>query len=90
MSTEDEGEDEEFFNDREQYVPPPHQGDLGPSSSYPPRILLVAPLPQLTLGKKTLQYIWRHGSSIHPLPSDLWLFLSSCFLVLVAKKGDKD
>jgi hypothetical protein len=25
-----------FFDDREQYVPPPHQGDPGPSSSYPP------------------------------------------------------
>jgi hypothetical protein len=37
MSAEDEeGEDEEFFDDREQYVPPPHQGDPGPSSSYPP------------------------------------------------------
>jgi hypothetical protein len=92
MSTKDEeGEDEEFFDDREQYVPPPHRGDPGPSSSYPlPRILLVAILPQLTLGKKTLQQIWHRGFSIHPLPGDMWLFLSSCFLVLVAKKGEKD
>jgi hypothetical protein len=36
MTTEDEeGEDEEFFDDREQYVPPPHQRDPGPFSSYP-------------------------------------------------------
>jgi hypothetical protein len=55
-----------------------------------PRILLAAPLPQLTLGKKTLQFIWHHGSLIHPLPGDMWLFLSSCFLVLVVKKGEKD
>jgi hypothetical protein len=37
MSAEDEeGGEEEFFYDREQYVPPPHQGDPGLSSSYPP------------------------------------------------------
>jgi hypothetical protein len=92
MTTEDEeGEDEEFFDDREQYVPPPHQGvrvHLHPILL--PRILLAAPLPQLTLGKKTLQFIWHHGSLIHPLPGDMWLFLSSCFLVLVVKKGEKD
>jgi hypothetical protein len=53
------------------------------------RILLAAPLPQLTLGKKTLPSIWRRDSSIH-LPGDLWLFLFFYFLVLVAKKGEKD
>jgi hypothetical protein len=37
MSTDDEDvEEEEFFDDRDQFVPPPHQGDPGPSSSYPP------------------------------------------------------
>jgi hypothetical protein len=36
MSAEDEDAEEEFFDDRDQFVPPPHQGDLGPSSSYPP------------------------------------------------------
>jgi hypothetical protein len=37
MSAEDEeGAEEEFFDDREQFVLPPHQGDPGPSSSYPP------------------------------------------------------
>jgi hypothetical protein len=36
MSAEDEGKEEEFFDDREQYVSPPHQGDPGPSCSYPP------------------------------------------------------
>ena len=37
ISAEDEeGEEEGFFDDREQYVPPPHKGDPGPSSSYPP------------------------------------------------------
>jgi hypothetical protein len=29
-------EDEEYFDDREQLAPPPHQGDLGQSSSHPP------------------------------------------------------
>jgi hypothetical protein len=37
MSVEDEeGEEEEYFDGREQYVPPPHQGDPGQSSPYPP------------------------------------------------------
>jgi hypothetical protein len=36
MSLEDEEEDEEVFDDREQFVPPPHQGYPGQSSSYPP------------------------------------------------------
>jgi hypothetical protein len=34
-----------------------------------PRILLAAILPQLSLGKKTLQQIWRRSSSIHLLES---------------------
>jgi hypothetical protein len=89
MTTEDEeAEAEEFFDDRDQFVPPPHQGDPGPSSSYPPpRILPVALLPQLTLGRKTLQSIWRHDSLIHPLPSDLCLFLFSCFFGASCQKG---
>jgi hypothetical protein len=37
MTAEDEDEeDEEYFDDREQYALPPHQGDPGQSSSYPP------------------------------------------------------
>jgi hypothetical protein len=36
MSAEDEEEKEEYFDDCEQFAPPPHQGDLGQSSSYPP------------------------------------------------------
>jgi hypothetical protein len=52
-----------------------------------PRILLAAILPQLTLGKKTLQQIWRRGSSIHPLHGDMWLFLSSCFWCSLPKGG---
>jgi hypothetical protein len=37
MTAEDEeAKEEEFFDDRDQFVPPPHQGDPGPSSSYPP------------------------------------------------------
>jgi hypothetical protein len=36
MYDEDEDVEEEFFDDRDQFVPPPHQGDPGPSSSYPP------------------------------------------------------
>jgi hypothetical protein len=89
MSAEDEeGEEEEFFDDREQLVPPPHQGDPGPSSSYPPpRIFLSAILPQLTLGEKTMQQIWRRSSSIHPLLGDMWLFLSSCFWCSLPKRG---
>jgi hypothetical protein len=53
-----------------------------------PMILLVAILPQLTLGKKTLQQIWRRSSSIHPLPGDMWLFLSSCFWCSLPKGGE--
>jgi hypothetical protein len=64
MSAEDEDVEEEFFNDRDQFVPPPHQGDLGPSSSYPPRIHQVALLLLLTPGSKTLLLIWHLGSSI--------------------------
>jgi hypothetical protein len=30
MSVEDEDVEEEFFDDRDQFAPPPHQGDLGP------------------------------------------------------------
>jgi hypothetical protein len=41
MSAEDENvEEEEFFDDRNQFVSPPHQGDSGPSSSYPPPRIL--------------------------------------------------
>ena len=29
-------EDEEYFDDREKFAPPPHQGDPGQSSSHPP------------------------------------------------------
>jgi hypothetical protein len=36
MTAEDEEEEEEYFDDREQFAPPRHQGDLGQSSSYPP------------------------------------------------------
>jgi hypothetical protein len=81
MTAEDEDdEEEEFFDDRNQFVPPPHQGDPGPSSSYPPpRILQAALLPLLTLGRKTLQSIWRRDSLIPPLPGDMCLFLFSCF-----------
>jgi hypothetical protein len=64
MSAEDEDVEEEFFNDRDQFVPPPHQGDLGPSSSYPPRIHQVELLLLLTPGSKTLLLIWHLGSSI--------------------------
>jgi hypothetical protein len=56
MSAEDE-EVEEYFlaNDADQLVPPPYQGDQGPSSSYPPpRIHLMTLLLLLTLGRKTL------------------------------------
>jgi hypothetical protein len=72
MPAEDEDvEEEAFFDDRDQFVPPPHQGDPGPSSSYPPpRILQEALLPLLTLGRKTLQLIWRLDSLIHLLPGD--------------------
>ena len=56
MSAEDEeGEEEEYFDDREQYVLPPHQGDPGQSSSYPPSQDPSGSYPpQLSLGKKTL------------------------------------
>jgi hypothetical protein len=89
MTVEDEeAEEEEFFDDRDQFVPPPHQGDQGPSSSYPPpRILQAALLPQLTLGRKTLQSIWRRNSLIHPLPGDLCLFLFSYFWCSLPKRG---
>jgi hypothetical protein len=69
MSAEDEDVEEEFFDDRDQFVPLPHQGDPSPSSSYPPpTILQEALLPLLTLGRKTLQLIWHLGSLIplHP------------------------
>jgi hypothetical protein len=36
MAEDEEAEEEEFFDDRDQFVLPPHQGDPGPSSSYPP------------------------------------------------------
>jgi hypothetical protein len=40
MSPEDDEEDEEYFDDREQFASPPHQGDPGQSSSYPsPQVL---------------------------------------------------
>jgi hypothetical protein len=37
ISADDEEVEEEFFvDDADQFVPPPYQGDQGPSSSYPP------------------------------------------------------
>jgi hypothetical protein len=52
-----------------------------------PRIHLAAILPQLSLGKKTLQQIWHRNSSIHLLHGDIWLFLSSCFWCSLPKRG---
>ena len=56
-----------------------------------PRILRAAILPQLSLGKNTLQLTWRINSLVRIilLSGDLWLVVLS-FLVLVAKKGEKD
>jgi hypothetical protein len=52
-----------------------------------PRILQEAILPQLSLGKNTLQLTWRISSLVRLLLSgDVWLVVLS-FLVLVAKKG---
>jgi hypothetical protein len=54
------------------------------------RILQEAILPQLSLGKNTLQLTWRISSLVCLLLSgDVWLVVLS-FLVLVAKKGEKD
>jgi hypothetical protein len=57
-----------------------------------PRILQEAILPQLSLGKNTLQLTWRINSLVRIilLSGDLWLGGSLLFLVLVAKKGEKD
>jgi hypothetical protein len=53
ISAEDEeGEEEGFFDDREQYVPPPHQGDPGPSSSYPPPRIHLAVIPPAQPGEE--------------------------------------
>ena len=56
-----------------------------------PKILQEAILPQLSLGKNTLQLTWRINSLVRIilLSDDLWLVALS-FLVLVAKKGEKD
>jgi hypothetical protein len=53
-----------------------------------PKILQEAILPQLSLGKNTLQLTWRINSlvCIILLSGDFWLVALS-FLVLVAKKG---
>jgi hypothetical protein len=54
------------------------------------RILQAAFLPQLSLEKKTLRLTWQLNSLVRLLLSgDLWLMVLS-FLVLVAKKGEKD
>jgi hypothetical protein len=89
MSTVDEDVEEEFFDDRDQFAPPPHQGDPGPSSSYhPPRIHQVALLLLLTPGRKTLLLIFvlvLRSFSILVICGCVF----SCFLVLAAKKGEK-
>jgi hypothetical protein len=55
-----------------------------------PRILQAAILPQLSLGKKTLWLTWQLNSLVRLLLNgDLWL-MDLSFLVLVAKKGEKD
>jgi hypothetical protein len=71
-------EDEELFDDIEQYVPPPHQGDLGPSSSYP--------LPQ----DPSSSYHPPAYPVEENFAGDMWLLLSSCFWCLLPKKGEKD
>jgi hypothetical protein len=91
MSPEDEEEDEEYFDDREQFGPPPHQGDPGQSSSHPPpKILRAAILPQLSLGKNTLQLTWRINSLVHIilLSGDLWLVALSFFGASCQKGGE--
>jgi hypothetical protein len=88
MSAEDE-EEEEYFDDREQYAPPPHQGDSSQSSSYPPpQDPSGSYLPQLNLGKKTLQLTWRLSSLILLLHGDLWLMFLSIFGASCQKGGE--
>jgi hypothetical protein len=70
---------------------PPRGIRVNPLHILLPRILQEAILPQLSLGKKTLRRTWQLNSLIHIilLSGDLWLVVLS-FLVLVAKKGEKD
>jgi hypothetical protein len=89
MSAEDEDIEEEFFDDRDQFVPPPYQGDLGPSSSYPPpRIHQVALLLLLTTWRKTLLLIRLLASLILLHLGDLWLFLLLFFGARCQKGGE--
>ena len=89
MSVEDAEVEEEFFDDRDQFAPPPHQGDPGPSSSYhPPRIHQVALLLLLTPGRKTLMSIWLLASLILLHLGDFWLFLLLFFGARCQKGGE--
>src|SRR5688572_19890183 len=57
-----------------------------------PRILQEVFLPRISLGKNTLHLTWRIISLLRILllRGDLWLGGSLLFLVLVAKKGEKE
>jgi hypothetical protein len=90
MTAEDEEEEEEYFDDREQYAPPPTKGIQVNLLHILPRIHRAAILPQLSLGKKTLQLTWRLSSLIRLLlRGDLWLMVLSIFAAS-CQKGEKD
>jgi hypothetical protein len=91
MSADDKEEEEAYFDDREQFAPPPYQRDLGQSSSHPsPQDPSGSAPPSDQSGEEHFaSHLTHHFFAPISLllTGDLWIGGSLLFWFLMPKRG---